>query len=321
MAKDRRDRRGRGDRSPRPRPSSSTEEGFEVVGETGRGDEAVELAQRSIPTSSSSTSRCRGWTGLQAAAAINASCRHGDPRRHGVQRAGADRAGARLRCRRLPRQALPQRGAPSCDRDRARARRRSDGDRGRARRVGEDADGDARRLETRRMVDRAKAKLMDDHGLREPDAFAFIESTAKDRGTSLREVARRGRRGSARPLSDASGGRDEELRAHPRADGDGAVLGGSSSSSRVSVPSGAASGRAPCGRERGRGRSGRRARRWSTSTCSVIRASVIRVPSATAVIANCGVGSTAASGDRVAVRTGGRMAEHLVEALLRRRRR
>ena len=40
------------------------EEGYEVVGETGRGDQAVELvAIAACPISPSSTSRCRAWTG------------------------------------------------------------------------------------------------------------------------------------------------------------------------------------------------------------------------------------------------------------------
>ena len=39
------------------------EEGYEVVGETGRGDEAVDAGPGpASPTSPSSTSRCRAWT-------------------------------------------------------------------------------------------------------------------------------------------------------------------------------------------------------------------------------------------------------------------
>ena len=51
------------------------EEGYEVVGETGRGDEAVELVRSSSPTSRSSTSRCRASTGCRPPARSRASGR------------------------------------------------------------------------------------------------------------------------------------------------------------------------------------------------------------------------------------------------------
>ena len=39
------------------------EEGYEVVGETGRGDEAIELVRAHLPRSGHSlTSRCQVWT-------------------------------------------------------------------------------------------------------------------------------------------------------------------------------------------------------------------------------------------------------------------
>jgi response regulator NasT len=44
-------------------------------------------------------------------------------------------------------------------------------------------------LETRRWVDRAKGVLMDEHGMRETEAFAFVQRTAMDRRTTMREVA------------------------------------------------------------------------------------------------------------------------------------
>jgi len=45
------------------------------------------------------------------------------------------------------------------------------------------------RLETRKVVDRAKGKLQTDHGLSEPDAFRWIQKTSMDRRTSMRAVA------------------------------------------------------------------------------------------------------------------------------------
>lgn len=45
------------------------------------------------------------------------------------------------------------------------------------------------RLETRKLVDRAKGLLMSKHGLSEPDAFRWIQRTAMDRRSTMRDVA------------------------------------------------------------------------------------------------------------------------------------
>jgi response regulator NasT len=45
------------------------------------------------------------------------------------------------------------------------------------------------RLETRKLLDRAKGKLQADHGLSEPDAFRWIQKTSMDHRSSMREVA------------------------------------------------------------------------------------------------------------------------------------
>ncbi len=45
------------------------------------------------------------------------------------------------------------------------------------------------RLETRKLVDRAKGLLMTKHGLSEPDAFRWIQRTAMDRRSTMRDVA------------------------------------------------------------------------------------------------------------------------------------
>ncbi len=44
-------------------------------------------------------------------------------------------------------------------------------------------------FETRKLVDRAKARLMSSLGLTEPDAFRWIQKTSMDRRLSMREVA------------------------------------------------------------------------------------------------------------------------------------
>jgi AmiR/NasT family two-component response regulator len=49
----------------------------------------------------------------------------------------------------------------------------------------------ADRLETRTLVDRAKGMLMDRYGMKEADAFRFLQKTAMDRRLRLAEVAGR----------------------------------------------------------------------------------------------------------------------------------
>jgi AmiR/NasT family two-component response regulator len=44
-------------------------------------------------------------------------------------------------------------------------------------------------LEARKVVDRAKGKLMDDQGMKEADAFRHIQKQAMDQRKSMREVA------------------------------------------------------------------------------------------------------------------------------------
>ena len=45
------------------------------------------------------------------------------------------------------------------------------------------------RLETRKLVDRAKALLQNSHGLSEADSFRWIQKTSMDRRLSMRQVA------------------------------------------------------------------------------------------------------------------------------------
>ncbi|GLY67628.1 ANTAR domain-containing response regulator [Amycolatopsis taiwanensis] len=45
------------------------------------------------------------------------------------------------------------------------------------------------RLETRKLIDRAKGLLMTQQGLSEPDAFRWIQRTAMDRRTTMKAVA------------------------------------------------------------------------------------------------------------------------------------
>ena len=54
-------------------------------------------------------------------------------------------------------------------------------------------------LERQRLVDRAKGLLMDDHGMKEADAFSFIQRTAMRLRLTMKEVARQVIDGSLTP--------------------------------------------------------------------------------------------------------------------------
>jgi response regulator NasT len=54
-------------------------------------------------------------------------------------------------------------------------------------------------LEARKIIDRAKGVLIDECGLREADAFTFIQKTAMSERSRMREVAERILSGELRP--------------------------------------------------------------------------------------------------------------------------
>lgn len=54
-------------------------------------------------------------------------------------------------------------------------------------------------LETRKLTDRAKARLMADHGLSEDEAFRFLQRGAMDRRVAMRQVAQDVIEGRAAP--------------------------------------------------------------------------------------------------------------------------
>jgi AmiR/NasT family two-component response regulator len=57
----------------------------------------------------------------------------------------------------------------------------------------------SQQLENRKLLDRAKGRLMDGHGLTEQEAFRFLQTTAMTRRTAMRTVAEEVLDGSLHP--------------------------------------------------------------------------------------------------------------------------
>jgi response regulator NasT len=158
------------------------EEGYEVVGETGRGDEAVRLAHELRPDLAILDIKMPGLDGLSAARHI---------------------AGERLAAV-LILTAFSQRDLVEQARDAGamsyivKPFQKSDLIPAIEVALGRHAElttlesevGDlAERLEARKQIDRAKGKLMDGHGLNEQDAWVFLRTEAMNRRCRVHEVA------------------------------------------------------------------------------------------------------------------------------------
>ena len=172
------------------------EEGYVVVGETGRGDTVVDLIRETTPDLAILDIKMPGADGLEAARTINAE------RLCGVlmltafsQREVVEEARDAGRAR-VPGQAVPE-------------ERPRPGDRGghgpvqaNSQRLTGEIDTLGDQLESRKITDRAKGLLMDELSLSEADAFAFIQKTAMSERTRMRDVADRILDGSLRPPTD-----------------------------------------------------------------------------------------------------------------------
>ncbi len=158
------------------------EEGYEVVGETGRGDEAVELVRDLAPDLAILDIKMPGLDGLEAARAIS-----------------ADRGAAVLILT-----AFSQRDLIEQARDagalaylvkpfqRSELIPAVEVALGRFREMQALFDQNSsleEQLETRKVVDRAKGLLMDSHGLSEADAFSWIQKRAMQDRRTMRAVA------------------------------------------------------------------------------------------------------------------------------------
>lgn len=170
------------------------EEGYEVVGETGRGDEAVELVRQHRPDLAILDVKMPGADGLTAAREINAErlCAvlilTAFSQRDLIEEARDAGVAAYLVKPFRREELLPavadvlaqcrQTWAIDEEVEHADAASR-DGD------VAED------KIATRRVVEEAKSVLMERHDMEEPAAFGFIQRTAMQTRARMRDVARR----------------------------------------------------------------------------------------------------------------------------------
>ncbi len=168
------------------------EEGYEVVGESGRGDEAVRLVRELNPDLAILDIKMPGLDGLSAAREITAE-----------QRAAV-----------LILTAFSQRDLIEKARDAGvlaylvKPFQRSElipaievalGRFNEMRALRAEVDGLEEQLETRRVLDRAKGILMDEHAMKEGDAFSFIQRTAMQRRLRMKTVAEQIIAGELRP--------------------------------------------------------------------------------------------------------------------------
>jgi AmiR/NasT family two-component response regulator len=168
------------------------EEGYEVVGETGRGDEAVKLVRELSPDLAILDIRMPGVDGLSAAREITAE-----------QRAAV-----------LILTAYSQRNLIEEARDAGvlayliKPFQRSElipaievalGRYNEMRALRAEVDGLEEQLETRRALDRAKGILMDECGMKEADAFGFIQKTAMSERARMKAISERIISGDLRP--------------------------------------------------------------------------------------------------------------------------
>lgn len=157
-------------------------EGYDVVADTGRGDEAVDLVTAHEPDVVLLDIKMPGLDGIEVTRAITAE------RRAAVviltafgQRALVDQAREAGAMAYLVKPYQSDDLVPAVELALARFRefRALEGH------VGELEE----RLEVRKLVDRAKGTLIDEHGLSEADAFSFVQRTAMAQRRTMADVA------------------------------------------------------------------------------------------------------------------------------------
>lgn len=160
------------------------EEGYEVVGETGRGDEAIELVKEHEPDIAILDIKMPGLDGLSAAREI----------------AGERRAAVLILTAFSQRDLIEQARDAGALAYLVKPFQRSElipaievaiGRFKEMKALADQAQSLEDQLETRKLVDRAKGRLMDQAGLAENDAFSFIQKTAMAERVTMKAVSER----------------------------------------------------------------------------------------------------------------------------------
>ena len=168
------------------------EEGYDVVGETGRGDQAVELVRGLEPDLAILDIKMPGMTGLEAAAIINGEKICGVlmltafSQREVVEQA-RDAGALAFLVKPFQRSDL----VPAIEVAMGRFRE--------LRELTGEIDSLGEQLESRKFIERAKGVLIDEAGMTENDAFQFIQKTAMSERSRMRDVADQILDGSLRP--------------------------------------------------------------------------------------------------------------------------
>ncbi len=171
------------------------EEGYNVVGETGRGDQAIELVRDLQPDLAILDIKMPGMTGLEAAAVINGEKICGVlmltafSQKEVVEQA-RDAGALAFLVKPFQRSDL----VPAIEVAMGRFRE--------LRSLTGEIDALGEQLESRKFIERAKGVLIDEVGMTENDAFQFIQKTAMSERSRMRDVADRILDGSLRPSDD-----------------------------------------------------------------------------------------------------------------------
>ena len=160
------------------------EQGYEVVGEASRGDEAVELVRSLLPDLAILDVKMPGLDGLSAARIISG------------ERLAAVLVLTAFSQRELVEEArdagaLAYLVKPFQEKDLVPAIEVALARHAELVALERSVDSLEARLEARKTVDRAKGKLMDEHGLDEQTAWRFIQTTAMNGRTNVGAVAQR----------------------------------------------------------------------------------------------------------------------------------